>query len=97
MQFNFVNTQLSVFIGGYFGAGWFRDLWRIPEYVREANNEPGYVENLKQKMREYDSPPFKVRQKSIPADLPFLATKSDYNYVCGYVLGRPILGNDSGL
>jgi len=46
--------------GGYFGAGWFRDLWRIPEYVREANNDPGYVENLKQKMREYDSPPFKV-------------------------------------
>ena len=23
--------------GGYFGLGWFRDLWRIPEYVREAN------------------------------------------------------------
>ena len=23
--------------GGYFGLGWVRDLWRIPEYVREAN------------------------------------------------------------
>ena len=27
------------FPGGYFGLGWIRDLWRIPEYVKEANEE----------------------------------------------------------
>ena len=33
----------SVLIPGYFGAGWFRDLWRIPEYVKDANNEAAHV------------------------------------------------------
>ena len=33
-------------IGGYFGAGWFRDLWRIPEYVKDANNDPSYLTTI---------------------------------------------------
>lgn len=47
--------------GGYFGAGWFRDLWRIPEYVREANNDPQYLRDLSKRMRESSKPPLSVR------------------------------------
>ena len=47
-------------IGGYFGAGWFRDIWRIPEYVKDANNDPNYLTTLSEKMRELPKPPIKV-------------------------------------
>ena len=40
------------FPGGYFGLGWLRDIWRLPEYVKDANNEQGYIEELSIKMRE---------------------------------------------
>eukprot|EP00095_Tigriopus_kingsejongensis_P006429 maker-scaffold469_size162558-snap-gene-0.28 protein:Tk06429 transcript:maker-scaffold469_size162558-snap-gene-0.28-mRNA-1 annotation:"uncharacterized protein LOC101741444" len=43
--------------GGYFGGGWFRDIWRIPEYVRDANNDPDYLKELSEKMRSYPRPP----------------------------------------
>ena len=42
--------------GGYFGCGWIRDLWRIPEYVRDANNEPKYLEHLATLMRRSQKP-----------------------------------------
>jgi len=45
--------------GGYFGAGWFRDLWRIPEYVRDANNDPDFLADLSEKVRTWSKPPFK--------------------------------------
>jgi len=44
--------------GGYFGAGWLRDLWRIPEYVRDFNNDPNYLAELTEKMRRKEKPPF---------------------------------------
>jgi len=37
--------------GGYFGLGWFRDIWRIPAYVREANDDADYLRDLSEKMR----------------------------------------------
>lgn len=37
--------------GGVFGLGWFRDIWRVPDYVDDANEEPSYVEHLKQKIK----------------------------------------------
>ncbi|GAB1601745.1 dnaJ homolog subfamily C member 22-like [Argonauta hians] len=40
------------------GIGWFRDLWRIPSYVRQANNEPSYVDEIKELKRIYKKPPF---------------------------------------
>ena len=52
---------MQLFTGGYFGAGWFRDLWRIPEYVRDANNDPGFLADLSEKVRTLSKPPFKVR------------------------------------
>jgi len=44
--------------GGYFGAGWIRDMWRIPEYVRDHNNDPDFMAALSEKMRKKDKPPF---------------------------------------
>lgn len=46
--------------GGYFGAGWFRDIWRIPEYVREANNDAEYLKDLSEYMRKHPRPPISV-------------------------------------
>ena len=46
--------------GGYFGLGWARDLWRMPEYVREANRENGWVELQEEKMRGAEQPPWKM-------------------------------------
>lgn len=37
---------------GYLGFGLIRDLWRIPEYVKDANEEPVYMENLIKTMRK---------------------------------------------
>jgi hypothetical protein len=48
------------YVTGYFGAGWFRDLWRIPEYVRDANSDPVYERELKQKIKETETPPWKT-------------------------------------
>ena len=50
--------------GGYFGAGWFRDIWRIPTYVKEANDDPDYLRNLAEQMRERKRPPWSVSVKS---------------------------------
>lgn len=44
--------------GGYFGLGWFRDFWRIPAYVREANDDPDYLRDLSEKMRARSKPGF---------------------------------------
>lgn len=39
-----------------FGLGWIRDIWRIPDYVRQANKDHAYVEVLKTKQRVLDKP-----------------------------------------
>ena len=46
--------------GGYFGAGWIRDIWRIPEYVREANMENGWLTQQQEKQRVSELPPWKM-------------------------------------
>ena len=46
--------------GGYFGLGWVRDLWRIPEYVREANLESGWLIRQQEKERVSSTPPWKM-------------------------------------
>ena len=43
--------------GGYFGLGWFRELWRIPEYVKDANDDKDYLADLVSKMKRYTKPP----------------------------------------
>ncbi|XP_076764551.1 TM2 and DnaJ domain-containing protein wurst [Xylocopa sonorina] len=44
--------------GGYFGLGWLRDIYRIPSYVRDANEDPIFVNNFKQIVRTNRKPPF---------------------------------------
>lgn len=51
-------------IGGFFGLGWFRDLWRIPEYVDDANDQPYFVEEFKRKIRYRKEPSFSVTRFS---------------------------------
>ena len=43
--------------GCYFGCGWIRDLWRLPEYVRDANGDKEYLEILTNQMRTMSKPP----------------------------------------
>lgn len=33
-------------LGGYCGMGWLSDIFRIPRYVREVNNDPRHIEEL---------------------------------------------------
>jgi hypothetical protein len=35
-------------------------LWRLPEYVNAANNNPGYLKDLNEKARRYPSPTLSV-------------------------------------
>ena len=44
--------------GGYFGLGWLRDIYRIPSYVRDANEDPGFLNEFKHKVRSNGKPPF---------------------------------------
>lgn len=44
-------------LGGYFGLGWLRDIWRIPYYVRYANRDPKSTDQLKERMRKHPKPP----------------------------------------
>lgn len=44
--------------GGLLGVGVFRDLWRIPEYVDSANEEPAFMQKLQQRMTRSEKPPF---------------------------------------
>lgn len=38
-------------LGGYFGVGWLRDLYRIPTYVADANDEPEFLSWFKHTVR----------------------------------------------
>jgi DnaJ family protein C protein 22 len=42
--------------GAYFGMGWIRDLWKLPEYVRDANEDPGFMKSLNDSMRRHPQP-----------------------------------------
>ncbi|KAK2587881.1 hypothetical protein KPH14_003978 [Odynerus spinipes] len=44
--------------GGYLGLGWLRDIYRIPSYVADANDDPAFVEEFKRKVRANRKPAF---------------------------------------
>ncbi|XP_069108632.1 dnaJ homolog subfamily C member 22-like [Argopecten irradians] len=46
--------------GGCFGLGWFRDLWRLPEYIYDANNDERYLKELQHRLVLFPRPPFNV-------------------------------------
>ncbi|XP_071559857.1 dnaJ homolog subfamily C member 22 [Temnothorax nylanderi] len=55
------DDQAFVYIttfGGYVGCGFLRDIYRIPAYVAEANDDPAFIEDFKRKVRANRKPPF---------------------------------------
>ena len=46
--------------GGFFGVGWMRDLWRIPDYVDEANQEAYFMYSLRNKMKHRKKPSLNI-------------------------------------
>ncbi|XP_063238178.1 dnaJ homolog subfamily C member 22 [Bacillus rossius redtenbacheri] len=44
-------------LGGYAGCGWLRDIFRIPEYVSDANEDVTYSDTFKRKIRTQEKPP----------------------------------------
>lgn len=43
-------VYISTF-GGYMGLGWLRDIYRIPAYVADANDDPAFIEDFKRKVK----------------------------------------------
>jgi len=44
---------------GGFGIGWFRDLWRVPEYLFEANQDIGFLNEFAARRNRFKTgPPF---------------------------------------
>lgn len=54
---------LSTF-GGYFTLGLVRDLWRLPEYVKDANNDLEYLRWLHNQMKANERPPSSIVRQS---------------------------------
>lgn len=47
-------------LGGGFGFGYLRDLYRIPAYVAEANEDDDFMRTLQRKMESKNKPPFSM-------------------------------------
>lgn len=65
----YLNRDKHAFItfatfGGYFCLGLIRDLWRIPEYVKDANNDLEYLKNLHAQIKKYKRPPSSLVRQS---------------------------------
>ncbi|XP_055628779.1 dnaJ homolog subfamily C member 22-like isoform X1 [Toxorhynchites rutilus septentrionalis] len=45
-------------LGGYFGIGWLSEVHRIPAMVRDANEDPRFVEEFRERIRVHRKPPF---------------------------------------
>lgn len=45
-------------LGGYFGIGWISEVLRIPNLVRDANDDPKFIERFVGKLRKHRKPPF---------------------------------------
>lgn len=45
-------------LGGYFGLGWAYEIFKIPEYVRDCNEDPKFIQQFIEKLRMYRKPEF---------------------------------------
>ncbi|XP_065364560.1 dnaJ homolog subfamily C member 22 [Calliphora vicina] len=45
-------------LGGYFGVGWVFEIFNIPSYVRDANEDPKFIEEFVKKLQHYRKPPY---------------------------------------
>lgn len=72
--------------GGYFTLGLIRDLWRIPEYVKDANNDLEYVRKFKDQVRQNPRPPNNlVRQSGL------MIMGNILSYLVQYAIPRELL------
>jgi DnaJ family protein C protein 22 len=42
-------------LGGYVGCGWLRDIFHIPEYVADANEDKKFMEKYIQRLRTHET------------------------------------------
>ncbi|XP_049884735.1 dnaJ homolog subfamily C member 22 [Pectinophora gossypiella] len=47
---------------GGFGVGWLGEIFRIPRYVRDANQDPQYMQELANRMLRNKKPPFSMNR-----------------------------------
>lgn len=74
--------------GGYFTLGLFRDLWRLPEYVKDANNDLKYVNWLHDEIKRHERPPSSlVRQSGL------MIMGNILSYLVQYAIPKEILPN----
>ena len=84
---------LTFFVsGGYFGLGWFRDFFRIPAYVREANDDADYLRNLSEKMRNQKKPPFSVNRYFLRFEIGAELVLFQFSRVFGQLIVGNIFG-----
>lgn len=48
--------------GGYFGLGWLYDAFSIPEYVRDCNEDPKFVDKFKETLRKFKKPEYSSKR-----------------------------------
>ena len=51
---------LWISFGGYFGLGLLRDLWCIPDYVADINQDSQYTSKLVKKMKQQPKPSYGI-------------------------------------
>lgn len=59
----YLGNDLQAFVwwatlGGYFGMGWAGEIFKIPEIVREANEDPAYIAKFVAVLQTNKKPPF---------------------------------------
>ncbi|CAK1588510.1 unnamed protein product [Parnassius mnemosyne] len=47
---------------GGFGIGWLGEIFRLPRYVRDANEDPQHMQELVSRMRQNKKPPFSMNR-----------------------------------
>lgn len=65
-------------LGGFCGIGWILDVFKIPEYVRDANEDPVFIAKFVEKLRKHKKPPFS-------------ATRFTAAISTGYLFGQLVL------
>ncbi|XP_067640887.1 dnaJ homolog subfamily C member 22 [Eurosta solidaginis] len=49
-------------LGGYFGIGWLAEIFLIPEYVRDANEDPEFIKSFVSRLQANRRPPYSARR-----------------------------------
>lgn len=49
-------------LGGYLGVGWLSEIFMIPEYVRDANEDPRFVKQFVAQLQAYPRPPYSAKR-----------------------------------